>query len=88
MVLNLSNQENRTEHESLWLEEVFKAAKLSIDKHVEIDSRLFRPHEVPHLLGDYTKAKEVLGWEPEVNFKKLAKLMYKSDLKLCKKEKK
>tara|TARA_B100001057_G_C22840537_1_gene946899 strand:+ start:145 stop:1119 length:975 start_codon:yes stop_codon:yes gene_type:complete len=71
-----------------WLEEVFKAAKLSIDKHVEIDSRLFRPHEVPHLLGDYTKAKEVLGWEPEVNFKKLAKLMYKSDLKLCKKEKK
>ena len=71
-----------------WLEEVFKNAGLSVEKHVEIDSRLFRPHEVPHLLGDYTKAKEVLGWEPEVSFKKLAKLMYKSDLKLCKKEKK
>ncbi len=71
-----------------WLEEVFKIAGLSIEKHVEIDSRLFRPHEVPHLLGDYSKAKKVLGWKPEVNFKKLAKLMYKSDLKLCKKEKK
>lgn len=68
-----------------WLEEVFKIAGLSIEEHVEIDERLFRPHEVPHLLGDYSKAKKVLGWEPKVSFKKLAKLMYKSDLKKYKK---
>jgi len=67
-----------------WLEEVFKIAGLSIDKHVEIDPRLFRPHEVPHLLGDYSKAKKVLGWKPEVDFKKLAKLMYESDFNFCK----
>ncbi len=36
---------------------VFKYARLDIENHVEIDSRLFRPHEVPLLLGDATKAK-------------------------------
>jgi len=48
-----------------WLEEVFSIAGLSIDENVEIDERLFRPHEVPILLGDPTKAKEKLGWEPK-----------------------
>ena len=68
-----------------WLETVFKIAGLSIDKHVECDARLFRPHEVPHLLGDYSKAKKVLGWEPQVNFESLAKLMFEHDLEFCKK---
>lgn len=68
-----------------WLETVFKIAGLSIDKHVELDERLFRPHEVPHLLGDYSKAKKVLGWEPQVNFESLAKLMFEHDLEFCKK---
>ena len=68
-----------------WLEEVFKIAGLSIEKHVEIDERLFRPHEVPHLLGDASKAEKVLGWKPDVDFSKLAKLMYESDLNSCKK---
>ena len=69
---------------SEWLERVFEIAGLSIDDHVETDSRLFRPHEVPHLLGDYTKAKTVLGWSPETDFEKLAEIMYKEDLKYVK----
>ena len=64
-----------------FLEEVFSIAGLSIEEHVEIDSRLFRPHEVPLLLGDPTKAKERLGWEPKIKFKGLAKLMFEEDLK-------
>ena len=50
-----------------FLEEVFNIAGLDIDKYVEIDPRLFRPHEVPVLLGDPTKAKKVLNWEPTRN---------------------
>jgi len=63
-----------------WLETVFNIAGISIEEHVETDQRLFRPHEVPHLLGNANKAKEVLGWEPEVTFEELAKMMYKEDL--------
>jgi len=70
-----------------FLDCVFDYAGLSVDKHVEIDSRLFRPQEVPYLLGDCTKAKKVLGWQPKVGFKKLAKMMYDSDWNMiCKKE--
>tara|TARA_Y100000310_G_scaffold338914_1_gene429927 strand:- start:2720 stop:3724 length:1005 start_codon:yes stop_codon:yes gene_type:complete len=64
-----------------FLEEVFNYAGLNIDEHVEIDKRLFRPHEVPLLLGDPTKAKEKLGWKPKVKFHELAKMMYEEDLK-------
>ena len=67
-----------------WLEKVFQISGLSIEKHVEIDSRLFRPHEVPVLLGDFSKAKRILGWEPEVTFDELAKMMYEEDLKYVK----
>lgn len=69
-----------------FLECVFEYAGLDVDKYVEIDSRLFRPQEVPYLLGDSTKAKKVLGWEPKVKFKELAKMMYDSDWNLmCRK---
>jgi len=64
-----------------FLEEVFEYAGLSIKKHVVIDERLFRPHEVPLLLGDATKAKKKLKWEPKVKFKKLARMMYDEDLR-------
>ena len=47
---------------------------------MEIDERLFRPHEVPLLLGDPSKAKESLNWVPSVKFAGLAKMMYESDL--------
>lgn len=63
-----------------FLEEVFDHAGLDINKHVKINPRLFRPHEVPLLLGDYSKAKEKLGWEPKTTFKELAKKMYLADL--------
>lgn len=48
-------------------------------KYVEVDPRYFRPHEVPHLLGDARKAKKELGWEPEVSFIELARMMYDAD---------
>jgi len=64
-----------------FLHEVFDYAGLDVSKYVEIDERLFRPHEVPLLLGDPTKAKEKLGWEPKVKFKGLARMMYDEDLK-------
>ena len=64
-----------------FLREVFDYAGLDIDKYVEIDPRLFRPHEVPLLLGDPTKAKQNLNWQPRVKFKELAHMMYDEDLK-------
>ena len=64
-----------------FLETVFEHAGLSIERHVKIDERLFRPHEVPLLLGDASKAKEKLDWQPKVNFKELAVMMYEADLK-------
>ena len=71
---------NETHTVKEFLYEVFEHAGLDVSKHVEIDKRLFRPHEVPLLLGDYSKAKEKLQWEPKVRFKDLAKMMYESDL--------
>lgn len=59
---------------------------------VEVDPRYFRPTEVETLLGDPTKAKEKLGWEPKVTFKELVAEMVREDLKdaekdqLCKRE--
>ena len=48
---------------------------------IEIDEKYYRPAEVNILLGDYSKAKNVLGWEPKVKFEELVKIMMKSDLK-------
>lgn len=65
-----------------FLETVFEMAELDIDRHVKIDERLFRPHEVPYLLGDSSKAKKKLGWTPKVSFEELANMMYLEDYKL------
>lgn len=62
-----------------FLEEVFKHAGLNVEEHVRINKKYFRPHEVPVLLGDATKAQEKLGWKPKIGFKELAKLMYEAD---------
>ncbi|OGF27184.1 GDP-mannose 4,6-dehydratase [Candidatus Falkowbacteria bacterium RIFOXYB2_FULL_34_18] len=48
---------------------------------IEIDPKYFRPAEVDVLLGDYTKAREKLGWEPKVKFEELVERMIKHDLK-------
>ncbi len=62
-----------------FLEIVFDLAELDPYKYLNIDERLFRPHEVPFLLGDSSKAKKVLNWEPKCSLKELAKMMYESD---------
>ena len=69
-----------------FLEVVFEHAGLgSYEKYVEIDPRLFRPNEVPYLLGDSTKARKILGWEPNTSMADLARMMYDSDLELMRK---
>jgi GDPmannose 4,6-dehydratase len=64
-----------------FLHEVFDYAGISVKKYLKTDKRLFRPHEVPLLLGDASKAKKKLNWEPKVKFKELAQLMYDEDLR-------
>lgn len=51
------------------------------DVLIEIDARYFRPTEVDILMGDPTKAKEKLGWEANVGFEELVKMMVEGDLK-------
>ena len=55
---------------------------------IKIDPRYFRPTEVETLLGDASKAKRKLNWEPKITFKKLIKEMIREDLKLAYKERK
>ncbi|MGB6647700.1 MAG: GDP-mannose 4,6-dehydratase, partial [Bacteroidota bacterium] len=50
-------------------------------KYVKVDRRLFRPAEVTQLLGDATKARNVLKWKPTVGFDGLVKMMVDADLK-------
>lgn len=56
------------------------------DVIVQVDPRYFRPTEVDLLIGDPTKAKEKLGWEPKYDLKSLVEDMVRSDLKLFKKQ--
>jgi GDPmannose 4,6-dehydratase len=51
---------------------------------VEIDSRYYRPAEVDLLIGDYSKARQKLCWEPKTKFAKLARLMVDADIQLLK----
>ncbi len=51
------------------------------EKYIGIDPKYYRPQEVNILIGDYTKAKKVLGWEPKVTFKELVKIMLEADMK-------
>lgn len=73
----ISTGETHTVQE--FLENVFQHAGLDVKKHVEIDPRLFRPQEVPYLLGNSDKAKKILKWEPKIKFKELCKIMYEAD---------
>ena len=72
---------NETHSVKEFLEYVFQYADLDVNKYVKINKIFYRPHEVPILLGDYSKANKVLGWKPQTTFKKLAELMYDHDLK-------
>jgi len=57
-------------------------AGLDWKKHVEIDPRYYRPAEVDLLIGDSSKARQKLGWEPKTKFAELVKLMMEADIKL------
>jgi GDPmannose 4,6-dehydratase len=63
-----------------FLDVAFGVVGIDWKKHVEIDPRYYRPLEVDLLLGDATKAKKKLGWQPKVTFEALAKMMVESDL--------
>ena len=59
---------------------VFEYASLGdYQSYVVQDPKYFRPHEVPYLLGDPSKAKKELGWEPKTNIKQLVQMMYDYD---------
>ena len=62
-----------------FLEEAFTYAGLDWHDYVTIDPRYFRPSEVDILIGDYSKAKEQLGWEPTVRFQELVRMMVDAD---------
>jgi GDPmannose 4,6-dehydratase len=66
---------------------VFNKLNLDYKKYVAIDQRYFRPTEVDALLGDSTKARKVLGWQPKVSFEKLIDMMIDADMELAQKEK-
>ena len=61
--------------------DAFEAAGLeSYENYVKIDPRFMRPAEVDLLVGDPSKAKRVLGWEPETSFEELVEMMVKADI--------
>ncbi len=62
------------------VEIAFARQGLEVDEHLEIDPKYYRPSEVDVLLGDASKAKERLGWEPKVRFKELVELMVDADV--------
>ena len=63
-----------------FVDRAFAAAELEQDDRVVIDSGLLRPAEVDHLIGDASRARDELGWEPEVSFDRLVEMMVASDL--------
>jgi len=69
-----------------FVEVAFKEADLNWEDYVEVDPRYFRPAEVDALIGDFSKAKTKLNWQPKTDWKDLAKLMVKADIDLVDKE--
>src|SRR5262245_37360103 len=63
-----------------FLDEAFGHLGLDWEPYVEIDPRYFRPAEVDLLIGDASKARRKLGWEPKVTFKEMARTMVDADL--------
>jgi GDPmannose 4,6-dehydratase len=63
-----------------FVERAFAVADLDWHKHVRIDQRYYRPAEVDALQADFTKARLQLGWEPQVTFDQLVRLMVEADL--------
>ena len=68
------------------VEIAFSHLDLDYKKYVKKDKRFMRPAEVDLLIGDHSKAKKILNWEPKVSFKELITMMVDFDVKLLKKE--
>jgi GDPmannose 4,6-dehydratase len=69
-----------------FLELAFNEVGLSWREHVDIDSRYLRPSEVDLLLGDASKTKQKLGWQPKTSFNELVRIMVDSDWAIAKSE--
>lgn len=69
-----------------FLEEAFGYLGLNYRDYVVVDPQFIRPAEVDYLVGDATKAREVLGWEPIVSFPELVRMMVDADLALLSEE--
>jgi GDPmannose 4,6-dehydratase len=65
----------------------FNSVDMNWEEHVETSSTYERPNEVNHLLGDSTKAQNLLGWKPKTSFEDLVKMMVESDMKIAQREK-
>jgi GDPmannose 4,6-dehydratase len=64
-----------------FVREAFKCVGVDdYEKFVEIDQKQIRPSEVPYLKGDYSKAKETIGWMPEISFEDLVSIMVQHDI--------
>jgi len=72
---------------SEFVEKVFQKLDMDYREYVEIDPRYFRPTEVDVLLGDSSKARKNLGWQPKVNFDALIDMMIAADMELAAREK-
>ena len=72
---------NETHSVREFIEEAFTHVGMDWKEFVKYDERYERPAEVDLLIGDYSKAKEKLGWEPNVLFKQLVQIMVDADLK-------
>ena len=64
----------------------FSSVGLDWEDYIDVSEKYFRPNEVDYLLGDATKAKEKLNWEPSVNFEELVEIMVQHDILEAKKD--
>jgi GDPmannose 4,6-dehydratase len=69
-----------------FVEIAFDYLGLDWNRYVVVDPQLYRPAEVDLLLGDATRARTVLGWQPEVTFRELVRMMVDSDLALLRQQ--
>jgi GDPmannose 4,6-dehydratase len=71
---------NETHSVIEFVEKAFSYVGLDYGKYIIVEEKLYRPLDVRRLCGDYSKARERLGWEPEVKFESLVEIMLKEDL--------
>jgi len=64
----------------------FEHVGLDWERYVEVDPKRFRPAEVDHLMADFSRAREQLGWEPSMQFASLVRMMVDADVRRLKGE--